>query len=476
MKNTQPNSKNIVKNNRELIRIIKQSIEKYNEIQIVDLLITYKVDIYDLLQDIRIPIDSSSENMIIDYPVTIERIECDELVFNKLVFNKALVFPTTTKSTINKLSFFDCSFNESKGNSLHISDLICDEFIMMHCISKADMFLGSICCSGNFKIEEIDIIGGLKFQDFKLLPKKDTEFLLEGRVSEDVRFRNCIFAKEATFNVTIGECLTYELINYVLDETVDNSSKVLRFGKICMCGTNIGKRLSFLSCNIGTVDMINVNVDSISEFDFRYNRLMNQAATILRNGALQRNDDITYSKYTADIYDDCLRAISTRKLRKIIHLLERRSSATKNGIEDFKKIERENNKKNRKWKTVEWLWLLLTNLFSEEGLLLWLNKYSNNYNRSWFRGIKFTLIIALIAYFALNYFGMQQPFFEIDWHFNGFGEVLVGYLSLLDIFNLIGNSTMFELTPIGKLLMFLFKIIIAYGEWQTIYAFYKYKK
>ena len=113
---------------------------------------------------------------------------------------------------------------------------------------------------------------------------------------------------------------------------------------------------------------------------------------------------------------------------------------------------------------------------SEEGLLLWLNKYSNNYNRSWFRGIKFTLTIALIAYFTLNYFGMQQPFFEIDWHFNGFGEVLVGYLSLLDIFNLIGSSTMFELTPIGKLLMFLFKIIIAYGEWQTIYAFYKYKK
>ena len=71
---------------------------------------------------------------------------------------------------------------------------------------------------------------------------------------------------------------------------------------------------------------------------------------------------------------------------------------------------------------------------------------------------------------------MEQPYFIFDIHFNGFGEVLVGYLSLLDIFNLIGSSTTFELTPIGKLLMFLFKIIIAYGEWQTIYAFYKYKK
>ena len=83
--------------------------------------------------------------------------------------------------------------------------------------------------------------------------------------------------------------------------------------------TTIGKRLVFSYCNIGTIDLINVTVGSISEFEFRYKRLKNQAATILRNGALQRNDDVSYANYTTDIYDDYLRTISTQKLRRWIH-------------------------------------------------------------------------------------------------------------------------------------------------------------
>lgn len=469
-------AKKIVKSYKELLCIIRQSIEQYEEIRLVNLLITCKVNTYNLMGKRNITMDMSTNTIRVDYPVIIEGIECDELVFDHLSFNKDVVFSITSKSTIGRLSFYDCYFNGTKNESLNITNITCNEFDMIHCFSRANVSLDCFECKGNFNVENVDIKGGVEFRNFRLLPKKDTEFYFEGRISHDVKFSNCLLSKKTTVNVEARGSIIYEYINFDTKEVVDNNSKVLRLGEICMSGTTIGKQLVFLSCNIGTIDMINVNVNSISEFDFRYNRLMNQAATILRNGALLRNDDISYSKYTADIYDDCLRAISIRKLRKKIHILERLSSATKNDIEEFKKIEHENNKKNRKWKTVEWLWLLLMNLFSEEGLLLWLNKYSNNYNRSWFRGIKFTLIIALIAYFALNYFGMQQPFFEIDWHFNGFGEVLVGYLSLLDIFNLIGSSTMFELTPIGKLLMFLFKIIIAYGEWQTIYAFYKYKK
>ena len=222
--------------------------------------------------------------------------------------------------------------------------------------------------------------------------------------------------------------------------------------------------------------MVNVKVNSILEFDFKYNRLMNQAGTILRNGALQRNDDIAYNKYTADIYDDHLRSISTTKINRLAKKLKQSDIAAINEIKKVKKIEREYNKRNKKWKIMEPLWFFVTNVFSEEGLLLWLNKYSNNYNRSWFRGIFFTTIIALVSYFVLNYCGMKQQYFVIDWHFKGFGDVFVGYLSLLDIFNLIGDKPEFALTPLGKLLMFLSKIMIAYGEWQTIYAFYKYRK
>lgn len=470
------NNKTIVKTYKELFRIVQKSIEQYNEIRLENLQIICKIDTSVFLHKKGIPIDSFSGNVIVDFSVFIDCVECEELVLDRLSFNKEVIFPITSKSSIRRLAFYDCIFKSSSTNSLQITDLTCNDFVMMHCSSCTSISFDCISCKGNFNIEEIDIKGGLEFRNFVLLPQKETEFYLEGRISQDVKFFNCFLSKTTNVNVETNNSIIFDCINYDTKEIVDNDSKVLRMGKICMSGTSIDKQLVLLSCNIGTIDMVNVKVNSILEFDFKYNRLMNQAGTILRNGALQRNDDIAYNKYTADIYDDHLRSISTTKINRLAKKLKQSDTVAINEIKRIKEIERKYNKRNKKWKIMEPLWFFVTNVFSEEGLLLWLNKYSNNYNRSWFRGILFTTIIALVSYFVLNYCGMQQQYFVIDWHFKGFGDVFVGYLSLLDIFNLIGDKPEFALTPLGKLLMFLSKIMIAYGEWQTIYAFYKYRK
>lgn len=470
------NNKTIVKTYKELFRIVQKSIEQYNEIRLENLQIICKIDTSVFLHKKGIPIDSFSGNVIVDFSVFIDCVECEELVLDRLSFNKEVIFPITSKSSIRRLAFYDCIFKSSSTNSLQITDLTCNDFVMMHCSSCTSISFDCISCKGNFNIEEIDIKGGLEFRNFVLLPQKETEFYLEGRISQDVKFFNCFLSKTTNVNVETNNSIIFDCINYDTKEIVDNDSKVLRMGKICMSGTSIDKQLVLLSCNIGTIDMVNVKVNSILEFDFKYNRLMNQAGTILRNGALQRNDDIAYNKYTADIYDDHLRSISTTMINRLAKKLKQSDTVAINEIKRIKEIERKYNKRNKKWKIMEPLWFFVTNVFSEEGLLLWLNKYSNNYNRSWFRGILFTTIIALVSYFVLNYCGMQQQYFVIDWHFKGFGDVFVGYLSLLDIFNLIGDKPEFALTPLGKLLMFLSKIMIAYGEWQTIYAFYKYRK
>ena len=109
-------------------------------------------------------------------------------------------------------------------------------------------------------------------------------------------------------------------------------------------------------------------------------------------------------------------------------------------------------------------------------MLLWLSKYSNNYNRSWIRGAGFTLLITLLFYFIINYCGTETQYFIIDFRFHNFGEVLEGYLSLLDIFNLSSTPQPMQLNIYGRILLFFAKIAIAYGSWQTIYAFYKYKR
>lgn len=465
--------KTIVGSYKELLRIIQQSIEQHNEIRLVNLLVTFKLDTFTFINKKGIPMDLSTDTIFIEYPVIIEGLECKEVIFNKITFNKEVVFPITSNSKIGTLAFFDCFFNCKTEDSLQITELSCDEFAMMNCYSCSNVSFNIFECSGNFNIEDVEIKGNLNFQNFRLLPKKGTELFLGGHVAKDVEFFNCKIFKNAIVNIDTEESVKFELINYNIEENEDNTLNVLRQGAISMNGITIGKQLVFLSCNIGTIDLVNVKMESISEYELRYKRLKNQAATILRNGALQRNDDVAYSNYTADIYDDYLRTISTQKLRRWIHKID--TQKEQDQIE-LRKIERKCKRKSFKRKFVEPIRLLFPNLFSEEGLLLWLNKYSNNYNRSWFRGVVFTCVVALGWYFALNYWGMQEQFFVIDWSFRGFGEVFEGYLSLLDIFNLIGERPVFELTSVGKGLMLIAKIFIAYGEWQTIYAFYKYKK
>ena len=467
------NSKTIVSSHKELLRIIQQSINQYNEIRLVNLLITCEVDTAVLKGKNGIPTDLSTDTIVVDYPLIIDGLECKELVFNKITFNKKVVFPMTSKSKIGTLAFFDCFFNCESEDSLQITELSCDEFVMINCFSSSNVSFNIFDCSENFNIEDVEIAGDLSFRNFRLWPQKGTELFLGGHVAKDVEFFNCKIFKNAIVNVETEGSVKFELINYDIEENEDNTSKVLRQGSISMNGITIGKQLVFLSCNIGTIDLINVTVKSISEFELRYQRLKNQAATILRNGALQRNDDVAYTNYTADIYDDYLRSISIHKISRWSRQIDAKKKQDRS---KFKKIERENNRKTIKWKIVEPFWLLFPNLFSEEGLLLWLNKYSNNYNRSWFRGMIFTCVVAFVSYFILNYWGMQQQYFVIDWSFRGFSEVFEGYLSLLDIFNLIGDRPEFELTSIGKGMMLFFKILIAYGEWQTIYAFYKFRK
>lgn len=57
-----------------------------------------------------------------------------------------------------------------------------------------------------------------------------------------------------------------------------------------------------------------------------------------------------------------------------------------------------------------------------------------------------------------------------------YGDVLLGYLSILDIMEWTESKDVLELTSFGKVIMFFAKLFVTYGIWQTIYAFYKYKK
>ena len=186
------------------------------------------------------------------------------------------------------------------------------------------------------------------------------------------------------------------------------------------------------------------------------------AASVFRTLAIKNNNEFLIQKYSAYVYDQRLKS-GLIKYRNNI-LLKKTNSLLIISRKLFYKY------------ICEPIILLIFSSYSGERLLLWLNKYSNDYNRSWTRGVCFTAIIALIFYFILNYWGLTEPIFVVDWKFHNFKIVSEGYLNLIDIFELSKGDYIFPTNVIGKYIIFIARIFIVYGIYQTIYAFYKYKK
>lgn len=114
---------------------------------------------------------------------------------------------------------------------------------------------------------------------------------------------------------------------------------------------------------------------------------------------------------------------------------------------------------------------------TREYTLLFFNRISNSFGISWARGVIFTMLIAFVFYFFINYFGTDTKIFEFGWEsWKSFGEVWKGFLNILNIFNFNNQKNGMELNAFGETLFFLSKIFIAFGVYQTIAAFRKYGK
>ena len=120
--------KTVVRSYKDLLRIIQQSIEQHNEIRLVDLQVTFKIDTYTLLGKKGIPTDIATETLFVDYPVIIEGLECKEVVFNKITFNKEVCFLFSSKSEIERLAIYDCNFNCRTFINLYI----CYNFLKLY--------------------------------------------------------------------------------------------------------------------------------------------------------------------------------------------------------------------------------------------------------------------------------------------------------------------------------------------------------
>jgi hypothetical protein len=187
-----------------------------------------------------------------------------------------------------------------------------------------------------------------------------------------------------------------------------------------------------------------------------------QTLTKLKNEAIKKNDTINAIEYKAK---------EMWKYKK-----------------ELKKVQRELRKQQKelKFNNYKEYFGILTKRFEiiGERILVCLNTLSNKNEKSWTRGLLFTVVAAIVFFFLLNYGGTKSDgrLFYWGWvDLDSFLGVWVRFLSVVNVFDFeyikasVADNCL-ELTSLGKLIFFISKIFVGYGIYQMIAAFRKYGK
>ena len=119
--------------------------------------------------------------------------------------------------------------------------------------------------------------------------------------------------------------------------------------------------------------------------------------------------------------------------------------------------------------------LLLYFPIEKDKIILWLNKNSNEFDTNWVVGVNFSLLVGILSYLVVLV--AMNDDIELDTSYRGISNFIT---SLVDVFNLTKWVNLeiigIRLKGFPYLLLFIGRIFIGYGYYQTIQAFRKFGK
>ena len=477
-------SRQIVNSEKELMNIIMPIFKETDSIRIENLELNFDFNFNEILKryfNFASIIDKQYEELclIVDKDIYISNIKCNELGLSLINSNSNVCFSNLEIATI---SLICCTFNNIKSNStsnesvLSLNEIvITDKLFIADCVFYSNFTPQSIFFKNeaSFYIEDCVFHQNVQFLSIQL-QGKNSALSIEGEQSNikgKLEFLLCILLGSVNIHCDVLGGLHFRLINCILATNPDVKSKNFNTGKLVIGYSKIYSSSVFFNCHFFEVDIIDtIFNDNLSEIDFTYEKITYEGALTLKNKAKNRGSLVLEQKHNVEIYDCMLKESTLDALQswRDEFVLNKEINRLELIIKSVKNIFRV--------EIIEPIIFFIPSLFSSERLLIFFYKYSNNYGRSWLRGVIFTVKMTFLSYFIINYFGMENQFFIIDWKFNNFGEVSKGFLSIIDIFNLSKVKVNFELTAVGSYLIAISKILVAYGVYQTIHAFYKYTK
>lgn len=444
----------IVYDIKELVSVIKSenpSIYNSKTIEIKNVKIAFNLS----LKELFIKLDCLDSNRI-EKTICFNEIECSDIKISGLKFTKEFTIRT---SNVDKLWINECSFKSSFFLYNFAKQFKCVEIYNSKFHNSAKFSFCNREVVDNICIQDCKFNKNLLISGVTILKEKELRIDERTIVNQKIEISDCPFIfGDIYISCKVGCGLYFDKINFLLNEK--NIDKKSRFGHLCIYNSEI-PLLSFRRCILNTIAIDKSYIKDIDEGELYYGRIKEETAKFFIASPTICSNPIKRDKYLAEFYDNYY----TQNQLDFLNSIAKKS--------DKYKFWEKSRLKNFFYELRLFLMSLILAFTSSERFTLFLYKYSNNFNRSWLRGLIFTSVVALIFYFLINYFGTTEPFFVVDWKFNDFGKVFSNYLYLLDIFNVFEQKNYASLNPFGQLLYFIAKIFIAYGSWQTVYAFYK---
>lgn len=222
-------------------------------------------------------------------------------------------------------------------------------------------------------------------------------------------------------------------------------------GNVSFTNINSGVHLVIQDSIVGNFNLLNEDLNMFSEI-------------VIANSNLKG--------INISIYPKKIRSFSSNpKVGYGINDKSKNNQNLKNVYNQLKQVAKSNGDIDpmNKYKSLELGKLIKTKKISFDSILLLLNWISNNNGQSWFRGVLFTLIIAFL-FFLLYLKNLGIPI-NLNEHYKD-------YISFISSFPKLQLEKFSQLNKLWNvsLIIWLSRIFISYGIYQTVSAFRKYGK
>ncbi|ATA90213.1 hypothetical protein CGC58_11050 [Capnocytophaga stomatis] len=337
----------------------------------------------------------------------------------------------------------------------------------------------------NFSDVEFESI--VDFSESKFLSEvifQNTKFLWWTYFSETIFFSKANFLGAQFLSITKFSDVQFEKNTYfhyvTFKDIIDFSGKTYFKDAICFDSIDFQNKVlfsnvifeqetQFLHCKIGSNTFISFEGATfkkcldISRSNFHHCNLR------FWNIKIEGDENLSqYEKYINDFGDKKVEPSVYAKIRETYRTIKNAFYKEDNRIEglEFYKKEMDVYEKELKEKS----------FWHKDRFMLLLNKISNNYGTSWSRGLLFTITVAFIFYLCI----LISLHNSLEWDIrslDAWDNFLKHFLEVINVTRWKDIEPFgVELNGLAYLFLFIGRIFIGYGYYQTIQAFRKYGK